>query len=228
MMMFRTMVKEVCTAKGLHATFMSRPHVENGAASGWHLHQSLKDKETGENLMMPGDDGAISAMASGWIAGLLQHARESCLLTTPTINGYKRYRPHQLAPDRIQWGCDNRGAMIRGLMRKGDGASRVENRVAETAANPYLAFASQILSGLDGIDRSLSAPDPVETPYDSGAEALPENLGVAINAFDRSGFYRTALGDGVVDYLVTIKRAEWQRYLNTVSEWEQAEYFSLF
>ena len=228
MMMFRAMVKEICAACGLHATFMCRPNLENTAASGWHLHQSLMDRKTGRNMMIPNADGTISDEASGWIAGLLAYASESCLLTTPTINGYKRYRPHQLAPDRIQWGRDNRGAMIRGLMAAGDPASRVENRVAETTANPYYFFTSQILSGLEGLTSSLSAPDPVETPYETDAPYLPDSLLRAIQLFDGSKFYRTALGDAFVDYLTTIRQAEWNRYHLTVSEWEQAEYFGLY
>ena len=228
MMMFRALVKEVCAGQGLHATFMSRPGVQNAAASGWHLHQSLVDRTTGENLMMPASDGALSPQANGWIAGLLDHAAESCLLTTPTITGYKRYRPHQLAPDRIQWGRDNRGAMVRGLMAPNDAASRIENRVAETAANPYYFFSSQILSGLDGIERALVAPDPVETPYEGTAERLPENMSQAIERMRNSRFYRATLGDEFVDYITTIRQAEWDRFHQSVTAWEQAEYFGLY
>jgi glutamine synthetase len=228
MMMFRAMVKEVCARGGLHATFMCKPNVANAAASGWHLHQSLVDTTTGTNLMMPEVEGTITDTASGWIAGLLEHAQASCLLTTPTVNGYKRYRPHQLAPDRIQWGRDNRGAMIRALIEPGDTASRIENRVAETTANPYYFFASQILSGLDGIARDLRAPAPAESPYDGDAIRLPESLLSAIQSFERSAFYRTALGDIFVDYLSHIRRSEWDRYHLTVSEWEQAEYFGIY
>jgi glutamine synthetase len=228
MIMFRSMVKHVCRRKGLHATFMCRPKVENSIPSGWHLHQSVVDLKTRKNLFVPEDDDTLSPAASGWIAGLLAHAEASCLLTTPTINGYKRYQPFQLAPDRIQWGRDNKGAMIRGLMAPGDQASRVENRVAEPAANPYLYFTSQILSGLDGIERGLKAPPSVENPYSSDAVALPKSLIAAIERFDASELYRKELGAEFVRYLVQIKRAEWDRYLTTVSEWEQREYFSLF
>jgi glutamine synthetase len=228
MVMFRSMVKQVCRRRGLHATFMCRPRLENAVASGWHLHQSVVDATTGANLFMPAEDGALSPAASAWIAGLLVHAEESCLLTTPTINGYKRYQPNQLAPDRVQWGRDNKGAMIRGLMAPGDKASRIENRVAEPTANPYLFFASQILSGLDGVKRGLQAPVPVENPYSSDAPALPKSLIAAIERFESSAFYRDALGADFVRYLSHIKRAEWDRYLMTVSEWEQREYFSLF
>lgn len=228
MVLFRSMAKELCRRRGLHATFMCRPKLDNAMPSGWHLHQSVVDAETGDNLFVPADDGSLSPTASSWIAGLLAHAEESCLLTTPTVNGYKRYQPNMLAPDRVQWGRDNKGAMIRALMGPGDKASRIENRVAEPAANPYLYFASQILSGLDGLTGGLSAPAPVENPYTSDAKALPKSLIAAIERFETSAFTSRVFGEDFVRYLATIKRAEWDRYLMTVSEWEQTEYFATF
>lgn len=228
MVMFRTMVKEVCTRKGLHATFMSCPNLDNAAASGWHLHQSLLEISTGANLMMPIQGQALTTAASSWIAGLLEHAADCTLLTTPTVNGYKRFRPHQLAPDRIQWARDNRGAMLRGLMSANDKASRIENRVAEPAANPYYFFASQILSGLDGLNRALIAPEPTESPYNSTAVKLPTSLISAIDIFEHSAFIRRAFGDTFVGYLAGIHHSEWDRYHQTISDWEQNEYFNLY
>lgn len=228
LMMFRAMVKQVCAAKGLHASFMTKPRLPNIAACGWHIHQSLSDIKTGTSLMIPETPDSLTPQASGWIAGLLAHAKASSLLTVPTVNGYKRYQPYQLAPNRIQWGQDNRGAMIRALMVPGDAASRIENRAPDTTANPYFALAAQLISGLDGISSGLTPPPPTQTPYDSDAEMLPITLAQAIDAFERSTLYRQALGDETVDYLVQLKRFEWGRYLSAISEWEQAEYFSLF
>ncbi len=228
MVLFRSMVKAVCNRMGLHATFMCRPKLDHAIPSGWHLHQSIVDTKTGANLFTPKDGESLSPTASGWIAGLLDHAAESCLLSTPTVNGYKRYQPFLLAPDRIQWARDNKGAMIRALMVAGDPASRIENRVAEPAANPYLYFSSQILGGLDGVERGLQAPPAVESPYTTDAVALPKSLISAIERFEASAFFRERLGADFVRYLTHIKRAEWDRYLMTVSEWEQREYFTLF
>ena len=225
--LFRTLVKEVCQRRGLHATFMARPRLPNAAANGWHIHQSLAERDSGRNLFTPGADGALTPQAAGWIAGLLAHAEASCLLTTPTINGYKRYAPFQLAPNRVQWGRDNRGAMIRALMFPGDPASRIENRAPDTTANPYFALAAQVLSGLDGIDRADAPPPATEDPY-AGARLLPTTLIAAVEAFEGSALYRTTLGEDVVAWLARIKRAEWDRYLASLSEWEQAEYFNLF
>jgi len=228
MVLFRSMVKQVCRREGLHATFMCRPKFSQALASGWHLHQSLIDLKSGENLFIPQQGQQISDLGSQWIAGILEHASASCLFSTPTVNGYKRYRPFTLAPDRIQWGRDNKGAMIRALCAVGDRASRIENRIGEPAANPYLYIASQILSGLSGIDRKLTAPAPVERPYDSDAELLPKSLIDAIQALSDSDFYRGELGGGFVDYYTHIKMAEWQRYIAVISEWEEREYFALY
>ncbi|MEX0339897.1 MAG: glutamine synthetase family protein [Arenibacterium sp.] len=226
MVLFRAMVKEVCAKQGLHASFMPRPRLENVAANGWHIHQSLSDR-TGRNLFMPEAENGVSDTASGWLAGLLDHAGASSLLLAPTVNSYKRYLPYQLAPNRIAWGRDNRGAMLRALFAKGDTASRIENRAPDSAANPHFAFAAQLVAGLDGVTRALAAPPPTETPYDNDAPFLPGNLGEAIEAFSASSLYQNALGTDFVSYLTTLKRFEWQRYLSTISEWEQAEYFNL-
>ena len=224
---FRTMVKEVCHREGLLASFMARPRLPNAASNGWHVHQSVTDA-SGRNLFTPGADGALTPTASGWMAGLLRHAAASCIATTPTVNGYKRYTAYELAPNRIGWGEDNRGAMLRALLVPGDPASRVENRVADSTANPYFALAFQILSGLDGLENGLAPPPPLANPYDDDAELLPASLLAAIERFEGSEMYRSALGDEFVSYLTRLKRAEWGRYLMTVSEWEHMEYFTAF
>lgn len=226
--LFRMMVKDVCQRQGLHASFMPKPRVANAVANGWHIHQSMVSRQTGRNVFTPAVDGEPTAEASAWIAGLLAHAPATCLLTNPTVNGYKRFSAFQLAPNRVQWGTDNRGAMLRALLYAGDPASRIENRVADTAANPYYALAGQILSGLDGLERGAKAPPPTLTPYAEDQVGLPATLDAAITAFAASPLYAQALGPDFVRYLAHLKRAEWGRYLATISEWEQAEYFNLF
>ena len=112
MLLFRSATKQVLRRHGYHATFMCRPKLPNVMSSGWHLHQSLVDQSDGANAFSCRGD-FLSDTGKHFLAGLLAHAKGLCALATPTINGYKRYRPYSLAPDRIHWGRDNRGAMLR-------------------------------------------------------------------------------------------------------------------
>ncbi|MBA2398241.1 MAG: glutamine synthetase, partial [Bradyrhizobium sp.] len=170
----------------------------------------------------------FSPFARSYLAGLLAHARASAVFTTPTINGYKRYRTSSLAPDRAIWGRDNRGVMIRVLGGPNDAATRLENRIGEPAANPYLYMASQILSGLDGVDRRLDPGPSADTPYETKAALLPKTLREAVTALSDDPFFRQAFGQEFVDYYVHIKNAEIERFQAEVSEWEHREYFEMF
>jgi glutamine synthetase len=229
MVLFRSAVKQIARRHGYHATFMCRPKLPNVFASGWHLHQSIVARGSGENAFMTKNGGeALSEFGRGYLAGLLQHARASAVFSTPTINGYKRYRSYSLAPDRAIWGRDNRGVMIRVLGGPGDSATRLENRIGEPAANPYLYMASQVLAGLDGIDRKLAPPASADTPYETKAALLPKSLREAVFALLEDNFFRTALGAEFVDYYVHIKNAEIERFQAEVSDWEHREYFEMF
>jgi glutamine synthetase len=229
MVLFRSAVKQIARRHGYHATFMCRPKLPNVFASGWHLHQSLVSRADGRNAFMATDGNeSLSPLARNYLAGLLAHARAATVFTTPTINGYKRYRSYSLAPDRAIWGRDNRGVMIRVLGATNDPATRLENRVGEPAANPYLYMASQIFSGLDGVDRKLDPPLSADTPYETKADLLPKSLREAVYALDDDPFFREQLGAAFVDYYVTIKNAEIERFQAEVSDWEQREYFEMF
>jgi len=229
MVLFRSAVKQIARRHGYHATFMCRPKLPNVFASGWHLHQSLVSHGDGKNAFMATDGTeTLSPLARNYLAGLLAHARAAAVFTTPTINGYKRYRSYSLAPDRAIWGRDNRGVMIRVLGATNDRATRLENRVGEPAANPYLYMASQILSGLDGIDRKLDPPLSADTPYETKADLLPKSLGEAVIALGDDPFFRKELGAAFVDYYVHIKNAEIERFQAEVTDWEHREYFEMF
>jgi glutamine synthetase len=229
MVLFRSAVKQICHRHGYHATFMCRPKLPNVVASGWHLHQSVVSRSSGANAFMATDGGEpLSAFGRGYLGGLLQHARAAAVFTTPTINGYKRYRSYSLAPDRAIWGRDNRGVMIRVLGGVNDPATRLENRIGEPAANPYLYMASQILAGLDGVDRGLGPGPSADTPYETKAAPLPKSLQEAVFALKDDPFFRAALGAEFVEYYVHIKNAEIERFQAEVSDWEQREYFEMF
>ena len=229
MVLFRSAVKQICRRHGYHATFMCRPRIPHVMSSGWHLHQSLRRVADGGNAFMPAEAGGpLSETGRRFLAGLLAHAHGAAALSTPTINGYKRYRPYSLAPDRAIWGRDNRGAALRVIGGAGDPATRIENRIGEPAANPYLYFASQIHSGLDGLRRALDPGPSADTPYEAEARPLPRTLDEALAALRADACLREGLGSAFVDYFCRIKEAELARFNLEVSEWEQREYFDLF
>ena len=194
---------------------------------------------TGGNAFAATDGSTLTPLGLGYVAGLLEHAREASVFVTPTVNGYKRFQPYSLAPDRAGWGEENRGSMIRVAGGAGDPSTHLENRAGEPAANSYLYIASQILAGLDGIDRGLDPGSPTDNPYETEAASLPGSLGEAVDLLDGSSFYRETMGDDFVDYIVGLKRSEVGRFqtavdglsddaLAGVTDWEHREYFGTF
>jgi glutamine synthetase len=228
MMLARSAMKQVCRRHGYLASFMCRPRIPNVFSSGWHMHQSLRDKRTGANAFVPAGSGVLSPVGQHYLAGLLEHAPGAAALATPTINGYRRFGRHALAPDRAVWGHDHRNVMVRALGGPGDSATRLENRVGEPAANPYLYMASQVLSGLDGIERQLDPGPPTDAPYEAAAPMLPHSLTEAIAALRKDACLRDGLGSTFIDYYSLIKEAEVARFELEVTEWEQREYFEIF
>ena len=240
-LLFRTATRQVCRRLGYFATFMSRPALKGFYASGWHLHQSLTDAASGANLFMPDKPGeTLSSIGLSYLAGLLQYAVPGAVFATPTVNGYRRLRPNSLAPDRATWAHDNRGAMIRVLGGAGDPATRLENRIGEPAANPYLYILSQIIAGRAGIDTALKPPAPDDAPYAAARPMLPKSLPEALDMLDKEPLFRRELGDTFIDYFVALKRTEAGRYQSFLeqspassqsdepSTWEQNEYFDFF
>jgi glutamine synthetase len=239
--LFRSAAKQVCQRRGLLATFMCRPALANVTASGWHLHQSLTSLAGGGNAFAA-EEQALSEVGLSYVAGLAEHAVASLPFAVPTVNGYKRFRPYSFAPDRVAWAIENRGALIRVQGAPGDAGAHIEYRAGEPAANPYLYIASSLAAGLDGVTRGLTPPPPVEAdPYAAeGLVPLPVSLAAAVKSLDGDPFYRAAFGDTLVDYLVTMKRAEIARYeaalaesgqadsADEVTDWEMREYFEFY
>jgi glutamine synthetase len=238
MVLFRSAVKQALRRAGYHASFACRPPFPNIMSSGWHLHQSLVDARTGANLFRcdapaPGSTPAdarytLSALGEHFLAGLLEHARGMTVFCTPTINGFGRFRPNALAPQAVLWGRDNRGAMLRVIGECGDDATRIENRIGEPAANPYLYVASQIHAGLDGIARGLAAPPATDAPYAASAAKLPTSLGEALAALQGDTVLCEDFGPAVVDWFTRIKRSELQRFEQATDkdDFQRREYFS--
>jgi glutamine synthetase len=236
---FRTATRQICRRMGYFASFMCQPGLKGYYSSGWHLHQSLVDGE-GKNLFMP--DAApecLSPLGRHFLGGILKHAAPAAAFTIPTVNGYRRLRPHSLAPNRATWCPDHRGAMIRVLGGAGNPATRLENRIGEPAANPYLYAASQIVAGLAGVDGAIDPGPPADEPYGSDRPLLPQGLMEALNALEKEALFRDELGAIFVDYFLKLKRNElgrFERWLEErgiqpgedTTEWEHNEYFDFF
>ena len=240
MVLFRSATTQALRRKGYHATFICRPPFPNIMSSGWHLHQSLVDTQHGTNLFTreTSADGStrhdaqftLSDIGEHYLAGLLAHAAGMALMATPTINGYERFQPNAMAPQSIVWGHDNRGAMLRVIGRPGDGSTRIENRIGESAANPYLYIATQIHAGLDGIERELKAPSASETPYDSHHERLPTMMLDALEALKSDARLTAGLGLDFVSYYTHLKQMELARWTaaDDKGNWVAREYFGRF
>jgi glutamine synthetase len=228
-LLFRSAVKQICRRLGYHATFMARPVFPEYFGTGWHIHQSLTGGDGTNAFADPSGGERLSETGRQWMAGLLEHAIPGSVFTTPTVTGYKRFRPDSFAPDRVAWAVENRGALLRVLGEAGAPSAHVENRVGDPAANPYLYLASQVAAGIDGIQRGLTPPPAVEEPYQAvGCTPLPASLMEAVDALDRDTFFREAFGAPFVDYMVQLKRFECARFLSHVTDWEHTEYFEMY
>jgi glutamine synthetase len=232
--LFKTAVKDIVARTGQHATFMGKPWSDEGG-SGFHLHFSVTDL-AGENKMHNGS-GALTPLAHQMIAGITQHAAALTALTNPTINAFKRLGPDTLAPYRANWGYDNRSCMVRIPPERGQG-TRLEIRVGDGAANPYLVIAAILGAALDGIVRDLTCPpEAVGMAYDNeNAPILPMSLGEALDALEGDDELRTQLSDELVNVFMALKRDEVERYTASVAdpttrdvtEWEIKEYIEDF
>jgi glutamine synthetase len=229
MIMLRTAVKQVARRHGLIATFMTKPGLPNVFSSGWHLHQSLAQLESGQNAFTA-PDALLSPTGLNYVGGLLRHVRAGTAFSNPTINGYKRLNANPLAPKRAVWSHDNKAAMCRLIGGPGDNATHIENRSGEPAANPYLFMATQIFAGLDGMANAIDPGGPLnDDPYgQAGMELLPASLMESIDALDKSAMFRAALGDDFVNHFLAMKRHEIGRFLSHVTDWEHREYFEAF
>jgi glutamine synthetase len=230
----RYTIKAVAAAYDLYATFMPKPIMGiNG--SGMHTHQSLFDAQ-GRNAFFDAQDHYnLSAVAYHFIAGQLHHARALAAVVAPTVNSYKRLTPGYEAPVYVCWARINRSALIRvpSYLPGREQSSRAELRCPDPSANPYLAFAAMLAAGLDGIERHLQAPEPVEEDVyhfddrrlaELSITSLPGTLEEALDELEKDEVVRTALGDHVYEAFVRAKRAEWDEYRIQVTDWELNRY----
>ncbi len=239
---FRYMVHTLADQHGMIATFMPKPFTSL-TGNGCHFHMSLW--RDGENVFLDKSDSrglGLAPVAYNFVGGLKAHARAYSALTAPTVNSYKRLKLGSTtsgatwSPVWISYGYNNRTQMLRI-----PAAGRIEDRTVDGSANPYLAAAAVLACGLDGIERELEAGEPNSDnlyahSYDElvgrGLKTLPANLLEAIGELERDDVLRAALGRGrdedYVDYYARVKRDEWFRYHEQVTDWELREYLTRF
>ena len=200
-----------------------------------HTHQSLAHTDGRNAFFDPSDPLHLSALARGYIAGLIRHAGELIGVCAQWVNSFKRLVPGYEAPVYITWARHNRSNMIRIPMYQPgkEKATRIEFRAPDPACNPYLAFAVMLHAGLEGIEREYALPEPADVDVYAltGAEraarsieALPGSLNEAIAAMEASDLVRTALGTHIFDKFIENKRIEWDAYRSQVHRYEVERY----
>jgi glutamine synthetase len=231
---FRLVVRHVAQQFGLHASFMPKPvYGQNG--SGMHTHQSLF--RGGENAFFaPDAEWQLSRTALHYIGGLLRHARGFCAVTNPLVNSYKRLVPGFEAPVNVAWSMRNRSPMIRVPERRGAG-TRLELRMPDPSANPYLALAVQLAAGLDGIETEADWREPVNTNIWEMSyrekrrlriDDLPQNLAEACDELEKDRVIQAALGEHISAHFLAAKREEWREYITQVTRWELDNYLAKY
>ncbi|MEX2784881.1 type I glutamate--ammonia ligase [Streptococcus sp. H49] len=235
--MFKLVVKTIARKHGLYATFMAKPKY-GIAGSGMHCNMSLFHPN-GENAFYdPADPRGmeLSEDAYYFLGGLMRHAYSYTAIMNPTVNSYKRLVPGFEAPVYIAWAGSNRSPLIRVPASRGL-STRLELRSVDPTANPYLALAVLLESGLDGIANKIEAPAPIETNiYSMTAEErrevgiidLPSTLHNALKALQEDEVIKAALGEHIYINFLEAKRIEWASYATFVSQWEVDNYLDLY
>jgi glutamine synthetase len=230
----KAVVKDVAARHGLHATFMGKPR-DGDEGSGFHLHVSLRHAGTGANAFddAAGPDG-LSETARRFAAGVLAHMPALTALLDPTVNAYRRFEDDSLAPTHVNWGLDNKLALLRVPPERG-AAARIEVRSGDGTANPYLLVGGILAAGLLGVREGAELPPPVRgNPYDEDdarlGPRLPADLGAALEALEADRPLVELVGKRLVEMFVLVKRDELRRFRQhqvRVTDWEREEYGTL-
>lgn len=234
LMLARQIIRDVARRHGLLATFMPKPlYGVNG--SGLHLHQWILQR--GQNLFQAADEPyGLSGAARHFAAGQLARARACSALTNSLVNSYKRLVPGYEAPVYIAWSEQNRSPYIR-IPKVGTGPSRIELRGPDPACNPYLALAAVLAAGLDGLQRALEPPPPINRDLyelsarelaELGIDSLPGSLGEAVEALMQDQLTLSTLGNYTASRFIEAKQIEWDLYRTQVHRWEIEQYLTSF
>jgi len=233
-MTFKIVVKSIAARHGLYATFMPKP-IFGINGSGMHTNQSLSTKD-GNAFYDKNGELELSKIAYNYIAGIMEHIKSITAVTNPIVNSYKRLVPGYEAPCYIAWSAKNRSPLIRIPASRGAG-TRIELRSPDPVANPYLAIALMLSSGLDGIKRGLTPPPPVnrnvfrltnEEIDQYGVSSLPGNLYDALQLYKTDPLVKETLGEHIFETYYEFKMKEWDAFRTMVHPWEIKEYLTKY
>jgi len=229
------LVKLMAKKRGFVASFMPKPFYGQYGA-GLHTHVSLMDDEKSKNLFYdPESAYGLSRLALNFIGGILAHAKALAAITNPSVNSYKRLVPGWEAPVYISWAKYNRSVLVRVPPGK-ELRTRLEYRPTDGSCNFYMAFAGILSAGLDGIEREVEPPEPVEEDIykmseeeraERGIETLPENLGEALKEFSKDKYLWESLGREFCEKFLELKTREWREFNVFVHEWEREKYLDV-
>lgn len=223
--LFKLMARELALKRGLLLTYLGKPFEER-SGSGFHVNFSLQDRQGDNALADPQAADGLSQLARHCIAGIVEHHEGMTALCAPTVNAYKRLRPGQLAGYWANWGYDHRGVTIRVPYDRGE-STRLEHRMSDGAANPYLATAVILQAARLGLVNNLTPPPAEEQDClenHSTDRHTPDDLNQALNALEADTPLVEAMGREVVANFVANKRFEWEKFISTITDWERRYY----
>lgn len=225
--LFKTFTKILAQRMGLMATFMSKWSNQYPGQSG-HIHISLEDGETGDNVFRSDDAGGMSQLMRWFIGGQVKLMPQVLPMICATVNAYRRLVPGMWAPTHAHWGIENRTTAVRAI--PGGAGTRSEYRLGPADANPYIALSAALATGLWGIANKVEPPPPVQgSAYDNpgDAEPLPGTLGEAARKFAASEIARELFGDAFVEHFAATRDWEDRQARKHVSDWDLARYFEI-
>jgi len=215
---FKRVIKQIALQHGMFATFMARPYPDS-FGSAMHLHQSVVDLKTGENIFSDkkGDD---TELFLNHIAGLQRYLPSSMPMIAPYVNSYMRLAAQLSAPTNLHWSRENRSVGLR-VPSGGRGDRRIENRIPGSDSNPYLAIAASLACGYVGMIEKLEPSKAFEgSAYEASTRALPSHYLEGIGKMDRCQPLRDVLGEPFVDTFLAVKGEEYESYSGFLSPWE--------
>ncbi len=216
---FKRTMREAALRHGIYATFLAKP-MENEPGSAMHIHQSLLDAKTGQNVFAGRKAGGHSKVFEHYLGGLQKYVPMAMPFFAPNVNSYRRLTMGEVAPINVQWGYDNRTCGLRVPLDSLEN-TRVESRFAGSDANPYLAMAATLCCGLLGIREQLKPTKPLSGSAQDLGYALPRSLEQSLDGLEACAELREVFGERFVEAFIAVKRREYQTFLRVISSWER-------